>query len=83
MIWYVYVARCEDDTLYTGITTDIKRREDEHNFDNKQGAKSLRGKRPVKIIYSEEYKSQSEAILREVEIKRWKRKDKLKLIGEV
>lgn len=61
MIWYVYIAKCKDNTLYTGITTDIKRRENEHNTSNKYGAKSLREKRPIKIVYFEEYPSQIEA----------------------
>ncbi len=79
MYWYTYLARCNDETLYTGITTDIKRREIEHNTNNKLGAKSLRGKRPIRIIYFERYNSQTEARQREIEIKGWKREDKLKL----
>jgi len=78
--WFVYVALCKDGSLYTGITTNIKRREIEHNTDNKAGAKSLRFKRPVKIIYKEEYNNQKEAAKRESAIKSWKRKYKLKLI---
>lgn len=80
MRWYVYVAQGIDSSLYTGITSDLKRRESEHNNDNKRGAKSLRGKRPVRIVYFEAYSSQTEARKREVEIKGWKRKYKLKLI---
>lgn len=80
MKWYVYVARCKGDTLYTGITTDLKRRELEHNTDSKLGAKSLRNKRPVQIVYREVFESQSEARKRELEIKGWKRKYKIKLI---
>jgi len=76
----VYIARCKDTSLYTGITTNIKRREKEHNNANKLGAKSLRGKRPVTIVYSEEYTTESDARKREVAIKRWNRKYKLKLI---
>jgi putative endonuclease len=81
MIWYVYIAKCRDDSLYTGITTDIKRRETEHNLDNKKGAKSLRGRRPVKIIYFEKYITESEAKKREVAIKNWHKSYKLKLIS--
>ena len=80
MLWHVYIVKCNDDTLYTGITTDVIRREIEHNTDNKLGAKSLRYKRPVRVVYSEEYEDQSKARKREVEIKGWKRKYKLKLI---
>lgn len=82
-MWYLYIARCADDTLYTGITTDIKRREFEHNTDNNRGAKSLRHKRPIQIVYTEIHKSQSEARIREAEIKGWKRKYKLKLIEKL
>lgn len=80
MAWFLYIARCNDSTLYTGITTDPKRRELEHNTSNKLGARSLRPKRPIKIIYLEKYDTQSEARVREVEIKGWKRKYKLLLI---
>ncbi len=80
-MWFLYIARCNDDTLYTGITTDVQRRELEHNSDNKKGAKSVRHKRPVKIIYTETYITQSEARTREADIKSWKRKYKLELIS--
>lgn len=79
-MWYLYIAKCNDDTLYTGITTDVRRREIEHNGDNQRGAKSLRNKRPIKIVYTEIYQTQSEARKREEEIKGWKREYKLKLI---
>jgi len=79
-MWYLYIATCKDGTLYTGITTDLKRREIEHNFSNTQGAKSLRGKRPVKIVYAESFSTQNEARKRESAIKNWKRKYKLSLI---
>lgn len=79
-MWYLYIAQCKDNTLYTGITTDPIRRELEHNTDNKRGAKSLIPKRPVKIIYTEKHKNQSEARKREADIKGWKRKYKLKLV---
>jgi len=78
--WFIYIALCKDNSLYTGITTNIKRREQQHNTDNKNGAKSLRHKRPVKIIYTEKYNNQEEAAKREKVIKNWKRKYKLKLI---
>jgi len=80
MDWFVYIIECSDSSLYTGITTDVKRRELEHNTDNKLGAKSLRGKRPVKLVYYEIYKSQGEARKREEAIKNWKREYKIKLI---
>jgi putative endonuclease len=80
MSWFVYIVRCSDDSLYTGITTDVNRREKEHNTNNSLGAKSLRGKRPVKMVYFESHLTQSEARKREAAIKKWKREYKLKLI---
>ncbi len=82
MSWYVYIAKCKDDTLYTGITTDVKRREIEHNTDNKLGAKSLRNKRPIIVVYVEQQVNQSEARKREAAIKNWKRKYKLQLVKD-
>ena len=82
-MWYVYIAKCIDESLYAGITTNVQRRELEHNTDNVRGAKSLRRKRPIKIVYIEEYQTQQGARAREVEIKSWKRRYKLKLISGV
>lgn len=78
--WFVYIALCRDNSLYTGMTTNTKRREREHNTNNKIGSKSLRCKRPVKIVYTEEYNNQGEAAKRERAIKNWKRTNKIKLI---
>lgn len=75
---YVYIVKCSDESLYTGITDDLKRRVNEHN--SKRGAKSLKGKLPVILVYQEEYKTKSEALKREYEIKTWKREKKLELI---
>ena len=78
--WRVYILRCSDDTLYTGITTDLSRREDEHN-NSKLGAKYTRVRRPVKLIYSEHCDDKSSASKREYEIKQLSRKEKLELIN--
>ena len=83
MNWFVYIAESNDGSFYTGITKDVKRRELEHNHDNKLGAKSLRGKRPVKIVYFEEYNTQKEAAKREYAIKQWKKEYKIKLIDKL
>lgn len=80
MSWYLYIVKCSDESLYTGITTDIDRRVRQHN--NKLGAKSLRGKLPVNLVYKELYNSQIEAAVRERQIKSWHRKDKLRLINK-
>mgnify|MGYP001559157778 CR=1 FL=1 len=79
-MWYVYIARCNDGTLYTGITTNTQRREREHNLDNARGAKSLRNKRPVQIVYHERFITRGKATKRERAIKNWGRAYKLKLI---
>lgn len=82
MSYYVYIVECADDTLYTGIATDIKRRIEEHNSSHK-GAKYTRTRRPVKLVYSEEFSDRSRASSREYEIKKkMNRAQKLQLIGD-
>lgn len=78
--WYVYIVCSADNSLYTGITTDLSRRILQHN--SGKGAKSLRGKLPVKLVYIEEHKEQTTARKREYIIKQWKRENKLKLINK-
>jgi putative endonuclease len=77
--WYVYIVKCSDESLYTGITVDINRRIEEHNNSNK-GAKYTRSKRPVHLVYSETQVDRSSASKRESAIKKLSRKDKLLLI---
>lgn len=76
--WFVYILRCGDDTLYTGSTDDISRRLAAHN--SGKGAKYTRGRGPLELVYSEELPSHSEALKREIAIKRLSRPQKLKLI---
>ena len=68
-IWYIYIVRCRDNTLYTGITVNLDKRLTEHNSGDK-GAKYTRSRRPVKLVYSEESYSRSEATKRELKIKK-------------
>ncbi|ADL11600.1 GIY-YIG nuclease family protein [Acetohalobium arabaticum] len=75
---YVYILRCADETLYTGYTTDLDRRVKEHN--QGQGAKYTRGRKPVELVYSEEYRTRSSAQKREYEIKTYSRQKKLDLV---
>lgn len=77
--WYVYILRCNDDTLYTGITNDIDARLKEHN-EGKQAAKYTRARRPVALAYSEVMASRSAALKREHAIKQLSRVEKLSLI---
>lgn len=76
--WFVYIIRCSDDSLYTGITTDLERRFDQHRNDT--GAKFFRGRKPVAIVYRENHPDRSSASRREAAIKRLRRADKLQLI---
>lgn len=77
---YIYILECNDNTLYTGYTTDLDRRLYEHNYTD-LGAKYTRPRRPVKLVYNETYDTRSEAMRREYQIKQLSRLDKLKLIG--
>ncbi len=79
-MYYVYMVKCADNTLYTGIATELERRIEEHN-DSDKGAKYTRVRRPVRLVYSEEYPDRSTASKREYEIKKkMSRAEKLKLI---
>lgn len=77
-MWYVYVLRCADNTLYTGTTTDISRRLKEHN--RKKGGAYTSVRLPVKLVYQETYPNRAQAQKREAQIKGWSRKKKLALI---
>lgn len=79
MNWYVYIVKCADESLYTGITIDIEKRVKQHNTG--KGAKSILGKRPVVVVYAEQHGTHAEAARRELEIKSWKREKKLGLIS--
>ncbi len=74
---YIYILRCADDTLYTGWTTDLKKRIQAHN--NKKGAKYTKSRTPVELYYYEEYETKSRALKREARVKKLTRKQKLEL----
>lgn len=78
--WYVYILRCADDSLYTGITTELERRVAEHN-NSKLGARYTRARLPVTLIYHETLTSRSLASRREAQIKQLTRQQKLLLIA--
>ena len=80
-VWYLYVVRCADSTLYTGITTDVDRRVREHNA-SKRGAKYTRTRRPVELVWTREYKSRSEAQKAECSFKKLFHKEKWEVINE-
>ena len=79
-IWYLYVVRCGDDTLYTGITTDLARRLNEHNT-SKRGAKYTKTRRPINLVYYELYQSRSNAQKAEYKFKQLTREQKEKKIA--
>lgn len=79
MSWYVYILRCCDDTLYTGISDDVDRRVEAHN--SGKGAKYTRGRGPVAAVYREECPDKSTALKREYAIKAMPRQKKLSLIA--
>ena len=83
MSWYVYLLNCSDDSYYTGITTDPKRRLLEHNEDNKKAARYTRARRPLKMVYFEQCKSRSEASIREYEIRKSSRIKKIELANSM
>lgn len=80
-LFYVYILRCRDNTLYTGYTVDIDKRIRVHN--KGLGAKYTRGRLPVKLVYKEICSSKSEAMKREIRIKKLSRKEKMHLIQDI
>lgn len=79
MSWYVYMLRCSDNSLYTGSTTDLKRRESMHN--SGKGAKYTKSRLPVRMVYSEPCEDKSQALKRECALKRLTKVQKEMLIS--
>jgi putative endonuclease len=78
--WSLYIIEASDASLYTGITTDVERRFDEH-LNCQKGAKYFNGRSPVRIVYREEGHDRSSASRREAEIKKLSRSEKQRLIS--
>ncbi|MFA5770317.1 MAG: GIY-YIG nuclease family protein [Patescibacteria group bacterium] len=78
-MYYLYLLRCSDNSLYCGQTKDLKRRIKEHNSDDSK-SKYTRTKRPVKLVYFERYKTINEVLKREFEIKKMTKTEKEVLI---
>lgn len=76
--WFVYMIHCSDESLYTGITTDVSQRYAQHA--SQKGAKYFRGRAPRLLVYQEEGHDRSSASKREIEIKKLSRKNKIQLI---
>ena len=79
MSYFTYIARCSDNSLYTGYCVDVVEREKKHN--KREGAKYTRQRTPIKIIYFEEFESRSEAMKREIQIKGWTKSKKENLVN--
>ena len=77
--WFFYILRCQDDSLYSGITVDLEDRLKEHNKGT--GAKYTSVRRPVRLVYYERYDNVSKARKREEQIKGWSKTKKERLIG--
>ena len=77
-MWYLYILRCGDGTFYTGITTDVERRLEEHR--QGRGAKYTRGRGPLELAYQEGCGTHSEALKREYAVKQLTREEKEDLI---
>ena len=76
--WYLYILRCKDGSLYTGITTDVEKRLEMHR--SGKGAKYTRGRGPLELVYSETCENHSQALKREWEVKKLPKEQKLQLI---
>lgn len=76
--WYLYILRCADGSLYTGITTDVEKRLEAHR--SGKGAKYTRGRAPLELVYREECENHSAALKRECQVKALPRTEKMKLL---
>ena len=78
-MYYLYIVRCSDTTLYTGIAQNVKKRVAEHNVSD-VGAKYTRARRPVKLMYTRRFRSRSTASRAEARVKQLSRREKLAMI---
>jgi putative endonuclease len=77
-MWYVYILQCKDSSFYTGISENLQNRLDTHN--SGKGSNYTKVRRPVQLLYCEEFEAKSQARLRELEIKNLSAENKIKLI---
>jgi putative endonuclease len=80
--WFLYIVKTCNNALYTGITTDIKRRFAEHVSQSPKSAKALRGKGPLKLVYCCEIGEHSTALRAEIWVKKQSKSNKLKLVAQ-
>lgn len=77
-MWFVYILLCEDGSLYTGYSNHVEQRFSDHK--NGKGGHYTSSHKPVKLIYQEQFNTQSEALKREKQIKSWNRKKKIRVL---
>ncbi|MDO8497562.1 MAG: GIY-YIG nuclease family protein [bacterium] len=80
-MYYFYILRCRDNTLYCGKTDNLEKRINEHNSGSSRSAKYTRGRTPVKLVYFEKFRTVGRALKREAEVKKWKKKKKEELVA--
>lgn len=80
-IWYIYILKCSDGTLYTGITINVEKRIQQHNAG--KGARYTRGRTPVELVKSFQRSTKGEALKLEYKIKKLSKEEKLSYIDEV
>lgn len=80
-MYYFYVVRCSDNSLYCGQTNNLDKRIKEHNSGKSRSAKYTKGRRPVRLIYSEKYQTLQEAMKRETEVKKFTKTKKEWLVS--
>lgn len=78
-MWFIYVLLCEDGSLYTGSTNNLRKRFLDHK--NGRGGRYTRSHKVVKLVYQEKFATKSEALKREIQIKRWTRNQKINILG--
>ena len=77
---YTYMVRCRDDSLYTGWTNHLEKRVEDHN--SGRGAKYTKSRRPVELVYYEQFETKEEAMSREAKVKQLSRKQKEELVAQ-
>lgn len=80
--WFLYMVECADGRVYTGITTDVERRFAEHSEGGIKGAKALRGKGPLTLVFQQQMLNRSDASIAESAIKKLSKKQKVLLISK-
>lgn len=82
-MFYFYIVRCADGSLYSGITTNVERRVEEHNSNSPKSAKYTRYRGPVKLVYFEKFSDRSVAMKREWQVKQMTKYEKELLVKEI